>query len=36
MSFETYCVEIKEIPFYNFLTDEEYESLYEEYETEAF
>jgi len=32
MTFELYCVEIKNIPYYNFLCLEEYESLYVEFE----
>lgn len=31
MTFEQYCVEIENIPFYNFLSKEEYEFLYEKF-----
>jgi len=32
ISFELYCVEIENIPYYNFLTEDEYEAVYERYE----
>jgi len=32
MSFEEYCVEILNIPYYNFLSKKEWESCYEKYE----
>ena len=32
ISFECYCVEVENIPYYNFLTEEEFESIYERYE----
>lgn len=32
MSFECYCVEVLDIPYYNFLSKEEWESCYEKYE----
>ena len=32
MSFELWLLEVKHIPFYNFLDEREYERLYEEYE----
>jgi hypothetical protein len=32
MSFEEYCVEILNIPYYNFLSKEEWENCYDKYE----
>lgn len=32
MSFELYCVEIENIPYYNFLSEEEFELVYSRYE----
>ena len=32
MSFELYCVEIENIPYYNSFTEEEYKAVYERYE----
>jgi len=32
ISFELYCVEVEDIPYYNFLSPEEYESVYDRYE----
>ena len=32
MSFEEYCVEVLDIPYYNFLGRDEWESCYEKYE----
>lgn len=32
MSFELYCVEIEDIPYYNFLTEEEFDCIYTRYE----
>ena len=32
MTFEQYCVEVENIPYYNFLFKEEYEFLYEKFE----
>ena len=32
MSFECYCVEIENIPYYNFLSEREYDAAYERYE----
>lgn len=31
MSFELYCVEVEHIPYYNFLTEDERESVEERY-----
>ena len=31
VSFECYCAEVENIPFYNYLTDSEYEAVYERY-----
>lgn len=32
MSFELYCVEIENIPYYNFLCEEEFNAVYDKYE----
>ncbi len=32
MSFELYCVEIENIPYYNFLSKNEFEIIYDRYE----
>lgn len=32
ISFELYCSEIEHIPYYNFLSEREFEAVYERYE----
>jgi hypothetical protein len=32
MSFEEYCIDVLDIPYYNFLSKKEWEDCYEKYE----
>ena len=32
MNFYQYCIEIENIPYYNFLSEQEFDAIYERYE----